>query len=83
MTEEVRFQLRHPEASKAAPRISQSKYDLVKAAIVEVVEEDGLGVPFAELADRVAATLPRRISRRLARSDGTPRQSSSISRLVV
>ena len=60
MTEEAgRTQLRHPDPAKAAPRIPQEKYELVRTAILQVVGQSVDGVAFNELADKVVALLPK------------------------
>lgn len=50
-------QLQHP-AGKAAPRIATDKYEAVRAAILQALPADGAGLPFTELAGRVATLLP-------------------------
>lgn len=56
-TLEDKIQLKHPDSTKVAPRISVTKYAAVRAAILEVVDEDQVGVSFVGLADKVAALL--------------------------
>ena len=56
-TLEDKIQLKHPDATKVAPRISTAKYDAVRAAILEVIDGDQVSVPFVGLADKVATLL--------------------------
>jgi hypothetical protein len=55
---EQRVQLLHPDPSKDAPRIDQSKYDAVRAALLHVIPADPQGVALADLAEQVAKVLP-------------------------
>ncbi len=54
-----RFQLRHPDREKAAPRIEQWKYEVVKQAILRVVPRRAPGMPFAALPSKVSHELTR------------------------
>ena len=56
-TREAKIQLKHPDATKVAPRISAATYETVRAAILEVIDGDQVDVPFVGLADKVAAIL--------------------------
>lgn len=55
---EQRIQLQHPDPSKDAPRIDQSKYEAVRDALLHVIPADPQGVPLDELAEQVAKSLP-------------------------
>ena len=57
-TLEDKIQLKHPDTTKVAPRISAAKYEAVRAAILDLVAEGEASVPFVGLADKVAALLP-------------------------
>jgi len=54
---EERIQLRHPDPTKAMPRIIKARYKIVRAAILEAIPPGEEGLPFRELAGRVAAQL--------------------------
>lgn len=54
---EAKVQLRHPRCGKTLPRIAQTKYDLIRRAILAVLPRREPGLPFAELPDRVSARL--------------------------
>jgi hypothetical protein len=54
-----RIQLRHPDRTKASPRIEQWKYEAIKRAILRVVPRKAPGVPFADLAAGVSRQLTR------------------------
>ncbi len=53
---EEKFQLLHPEGKKA-PRIDQSKYDLMRATLLQLISADAEGVPLANLSNRVEEAL--------------------------
>ncbi len=55
---EHRVQLLHPDPSKDAPRIDQSKYDAVRAALLQAIPDDAAGVPLDALSEQVAKLLP-------------------------
>lgn len=55
---EAKIQLKHPEPGKKAPRIAQTKYDAMRAAILAAVSHDDHGVPLDGLPDIVATLLP-------------------------
>ena len=52
-----KIQLLHPDPKKEAPRIDTWKYELVKAAILNVVPYDEGGSAFKNLFDQVAEIL--------------------------
>jgi hypothetical protein len=54
-----KVQTRHPTPGKAMPRIDRAVYGAFRQAILEAVPASGDGLPFRELAPRVASLLPR------------------------
>jgi len=56
---------RTPTPGKAGTRIPRWKYEAVRAAIRKVVPRNLEGMPFRELAGRVARALPAEARRRL------------------
>ena len=51
------IQLMHPDPSKATPRISKAKYDLVRRASLQAVPRQEPGLAFKGLPGRVARLL--------------------------
>jgi len=58
MTEEEEFiQCIHPDPSKSMPRITRRKYDAVRQAILQAVQESADGILFQNLAGAVTRLL--------------------------
>lgn len=60
-----RIQTRHPQRGKSMPRIDARKYAVVRTAVLKVVPKAKTGIPFSELATRVAEKLPGPVRRTL------------------
>jgi hypothetical protein len=58
-----RIQTRHPQRGKTMPRIDAEKYTAVRRAVLKVVPKAKNGIPFSELAIRVAEELPEPVRR--------------------
>jgi hypothetical protein len=57
MRDDSRILCQTPTPGRKGTRIERNKYEAVRAAILRAVPADPLGIPFAELPDRVAALL--------------------------
>ena len=54
---EERIQLLHPDPSKSAPHISLRKYNILRQALLTLIPDEEIGVPFQDLPKQVAALL--------------------------
>jgi hypothetical protein len=58
MSDEIKVVCETPTPGKQSTRIDRWKYDLLRAAILEILPRDGDGVPCGELAERIRMKIP-------------------------
>lgn len=54
----------HPDPAKQGPRVDREAYEAYRAALLEVIPADADGVPFGELARRIAPLVPEAVRER-------------------
>jgi hypothetical protein len=59
------IQLKHPDRTKSAPRISTEKYETVRETLLQAIPKDKAGIPFMQLSKEVESRLSKEVLKAL------------------